>query len=211
MQLLPSEVVERFAFCAVFQDGPGEKLIEVVLVHVRAGDFLIDTRLRKRLGADQCRILLRINRFARPGKSSVRAARIFVGVRLLIPLEVVPLREDGTAETIDDWREVAGGGVVQQKQVAVCGIEAPEARHDRRRFVFIVLRMKMAFTTAWAVRGKDNPVVRPIDRGDVVVVWWLVRHLGDDGRLVFSEAGDFVELPDKVLNLELLCRRADRH
>lgn len=69
----------------------------------------------------------------------------------------------------------------------------------------------MAFTAAWAIRCKDDPVVRAVERGDVVIVWRLVRHLDDDGRLVLAEAGDFVELPDKVLYLELLRRRADRH
>ena len=86
-----------------------------MLVHVRAGDFLIDARFREHLGADQDRVLLRIVRLVRPVKGSVRAARIFVGVCLLIPLEVVPLCEDDTPKAVDDRREVAGGGVVQQK------------------------------------------------------------------------------------------------
>ena len=138
-------------------------------------------------------------------------ARIFVGVSLLIPLEVVPLREDDTPKAIDDRREVAGGGVVHQEQIAVRRIQTPEPRHHRRGFVFVVLRMEVAFTATWTVGGEDDPVVRAVERRDVIIVRWLVWHLGDDGLLVLAEAGDFVELPDKVLPLELLCRRADRH
>ena len=94
-------------------------MIEVVLVHVRTGDLLVDARFREHLGADQRRIFLRIGRFAHPGKGPVRAAPVLVGVRLLIPLEVIPLCEDDASETIDDRCEVARGGVVQQEQIAI--------------------------------------------------------------------------------------------
>ncbi len=129
-----------------------------------------------------------------------------VGVGLLVALQMVPLRKDDAAKAVNEGREVAGGGVVEQAQIAGRGVQTPNAGIGRRFFIFVQLWIEMGSTVTRAVRGKDDTVIGAIERADVVVALWLVGYLGDHRRFIFAQPCDLVELPGVGFDLILFLR-----
>ena len=101
--------------------------------------------------------------------------------------------------------------MVEQAQVTGGRVQPPQATVGRRRFVLVELRIEMFLTTARPVAGKDDLIICAVDRADVVVMGWLIWHLGDDGCVVRRQAADFIKLPIKGLDLIALRRRTNHH
>src|SRR5437762_4832122 len=101
--------------------------------------------------------------------------------------------------------------MIEDSQIAGQRIETPNAGDGRRFFIFVELRIEMSLSSARAVRRKNNPPVRSIDRRHIVEIRRLIGNLRNDRRLTFGEICDLVYLPMEGGDLELLRRRSDDH
>ncbi len=115
-----------------------------------------------------------------------------VGVRLLVLLQMIPLGEEDTAVTINRRRKIPGWRMVQQLEIACYRIQTPQSRVCWRRFVLIQLWVQVHLPVTWPIRGKNDAVIRAVNRADVVEILWLVGHFGDDRRVVQSQPSNFV-------------------
>src|SRR5215469_8079268 len=109
---------------------------------------------------------------------------------------MVPSAKDNPACAVDQWRESATGRMVDHKQVACGGLQAPQARHGRCFLVFVQLRVQMSLPSSGTIAGENDAVIRAVNGSDIIEIGWLVRNLGNHRGVVrISEMGDFIELP----------------
>ena len=101
--------------------------------------------------------------------------------------------------------------MIEQEQIARGRIQTPQPGHHRRRLVLVELRIQVPLAIARPIGREDDAVVGAVDRAHVVVVRRLIRHLGDDRRLVLPQPRHLVQLPVVGGHLVLPRRPADDH
>ena len=95
-------------------------------------------------------------------------------------------------------------------QIAVRGIEAPEARDGGKVVVFIELWIEISRSIAGPIAGKDYPPIGAVTGRDIVVIRRLAGDFCDRVRAI-GQAGDFIQLPEEQIGIGGVTRRACHH
>ena len=207
-EFVAANVIEGFLLGAVLVDLPGEELVKGLGVGYATALPGFGEYFGAVVGQEQG-----AHRFITVVKRSIGtiAAGKVVCVCLLVALQVIPAAEDDPPKAIHRGREGTRRRVIQHEEITRGGIERPESGDRGSFLVFVELRVEMAAPIARAVAGEDDPVIRAVDGGDIVIVSRLVGDLGDDWGLAHAKIGYLKNLPIvlSIIILNLGC--ADDH
>ncbi len=195
-ELVPADMVERLGRGAVRVDLPRQEYLHVVSAEAVRG--IVDLaairkdRLDDVVGPVEV-FLRRIGLFA----------EIVEGVRAfeVVLVQVIPVGEDHTAESVDDRREGTARRRVQQRHLARA-IELEDAAGARLPLVLVQMLQMTEFRIGAArgdVRGEDDELGAAVALGRIdgrnVVVLARLRQLRELDRLALVQAAHFIDLP----------------